>query len=114
VIEPIAYAADRTELLRLEESMIERHQTLSPSGYNICPSGTVHAGLKRSPETRARMRASRVGKTPNLGASRTEESKEKIRLALKGRRRPRQSSLLRGRKQTPEHIAAMVAGRWAK
>lgn len=93
------YGADDLTFLIIEECsidvLIEREQhyidTLSP-WFNICKKAGNILGVKRSKETRLKMRLSLMGNTRNLGRSFSEEHKQKIS----------KSNL--GKKHTPESI----------
>ncbi len=61
-IEPIFSAFSWTDLCIAERMLIEQHETLKPHGYNLSPGGEGNLGIKRSDETRARLRAGRLGK----------------------------------------------------
>ena len=64
------------ELIALYQTQDRKH------GYNLTAGGD---GMSNpSPETRARLSASRKGKQPTLGYRHTEEAKKKISEALKG------------------------------
>lgn len=82
---------DLRALTDREQFWIDSHQTVGKNGYNICPTAGSILGVKRSPETLAKMRAS------GLKYRATDETREKLRAANTGK------------KASPEKLAKMAA-----
>lgn len=73
-----------------ERKLIKRYKARDKRyGYNITPGGDLGPrGVKRSAETREKDRINKLGeKNPMYGVSPSEEIREKIRRANKGKRR---------------------------
>lgn len=96
VVECIASASSAENLLAAEREIIRQNQTMSPKGYNLSAGGS--GLLDPTDETRARMRASHLGKKqsqelirkrmePRIGKPRSREAVEKSRLAQLGTKR---------------------------
>ena len=84
-VETLATADEWSELTAMERQAIADHGTRAPAGYNMTDGGdgapkgnTYNVGKKRTPESRARMSASAVGR------KHSEESKAKIGSASRG------------------------------
>jgi group I intron endonuclease len=98
---PLAFIADEGEMLDMEREMIRALQCADREhGYNISvePSNN-QLGLKRSPETRARIGAAKIGNKNRLGAVIPQEMRDRI------------AAKLTGRKASPETIAKLSAAR---
>lgn len=105
------------EINVVERAMIAQYNTLKPRGYNLTIGGEGTVGYKMSEEGKARVSAQFKGKklTPeqcemrrvvHLGRKRPPETGAKITAAKIGK-----PSKLKGRKQSPEWIAARMEGR---
>lgn len=82
-IEQIAIAQNQEELNQLEFDLINKHNTMAPSGYNL-RSGGMQCGI--SEETRQKkLDWYKTHKNPQLGKKLTEEHKRKISEANKNR-----------------------------
>ena len=104
VIEHVASAWDKESLLDLEAILARQWGTLAPDGYNLKAGGSQN--LIISDETRARMRAS------NVGRIQTGQKREKNRIASTGRQdtpetRAKKSTSRIGIKFSPSHLANM-------
>lgn len=93
-------------LLEREQYWIDTLKPFSPKGFNIAPIAGSHLGAKRSPESRARISASKIGK-PKRGTKHSPETRKKIGESQHGKIiPPEQREKLRiaqlGRKQDPE------------
>lgn len=84
-IEPVCCSRTYADLLEVEKVLIKQWETRAPRGYNLTLGGQGANGCKRSPEhiaavvryltgrprsaiTRARVSASKLGKSQNVGA----------------------------------------------
>lgn len=83
--------ADPDFLIVREQFWLDETGSVGANGYNICPRAGSILGVKRSPETIDKMRAS------GLKYRATEETREKLRLSNTGKR------------ATPEKLAKMSA-----
>lgn len=104
----IANAFDHESACNIERLLINQHNTRVPFGYNITEGGDGTFGLKKTDDTKNKIRKSNIGK--NLGKKASDETKKKMSESHKSRKRTpmteetkqkiRQSLL--GRKM-PEH-----------
>ena len=78
----------KKDLIDLEEQMIKRYDCLHPKGYNILPCGTDQSGVVFSEERLKKMSEFMKGKRYALGYKHTEETKRKISLMQKGKKKP--------------------------
>lgn len=98
-----------------------------PNGYNRTDGGGGGLGFKHTPETRAKMSASRMGeKNPHYGKHHSAEMKAKLSAARKGENSPLYGIPLsdehrakigaahRGRPKSPEHCAKLSAAKMGK
>ena len=98
------------ELLDREQSFIDRLEATNPKiGYNICPNARSSLGVKRSPQTKRKLRQTR------LGSKLTQQTRAKISSSLKGHpsgmsgkshskeARDKISASLQGQSKTKEH-----------
>jgi group I intron endonuclease len=116
LIEHIASARNREDLDQTEIALIAQHDSIK-NGYNMTEGGT---GGRMSPEVIEKIRKTMTGKRH------TEETKQKLRRPKsvprseewrrKASERARQQTHLlqhaanwKGRKQSPEHIAARIS-----
>ena len=79
-----------------------------PSEETLKKQKEIQTGKKRSIEVINRIRESNIGKHSKPIS---EEHKRKIGDSLRGRKRPRQSELMTGRKHTQEEIEKMSIAR---
>ena len=137
VIEPVENVL---HLVAIEQTFIDYHKAATIAGYNVSPTagsplGVRHSeetkekqriastGRKHSEETKAMMSAIHMGKpgTTN-GRSHSDETRAKISAATKGVKKsvvPVKTEAHkkaigdahRGKRKTPEHIAALIASR---
>lgn len=112
-VSALAYADSQAELDRLEIEWIRDARASGLRLTNICPGGGTSLGVKRSPETREKLRAARLGKPL------PPETRRKMSEYWKGRPKPPRSAEYRanlgngrrGKSATPEQRAAMSAAR---
>ena len=112
------------EAERLEIELIAKYKTTDPEhGYNISPGGAPSAGWHHTPETRAKMSASRMGhstspetraklRDANLGKKKSPEARAKMSVAKKGkpgRKWTEADYIARKGKRPPELPAAWKA-----
>jgi group I intron endonuclease len=72
------------ELNKAEVEMIEKYNTFE-NGYNLSLGGSSNAGYKHSEESRQKMSEAKKGKNnPSYGKHHSEETKKKMREAHKG------------------------------
>lgn len=93
----------------LESLCIDKHNTLSPNGYNLATGGL---NSKRSLETKAKMSLAAKGKI------RSPEHRANISLAQKGKikspkTKAKMSLAKKGKIKLPEHIANVILGQKA-
>ena len=90
LVEVIHSGLTDEQAMALEIHEISVHNCLIPHGYNLSPGGFLpgpqerrvrHKGVKRSPETRERMRLAAIGRAPP-----SAETRLKLSLAGKGKR----------------------------
>ena len=93
----VEYVADKAELLRREQFWIDTYKSASDKGYNVASVAGAPAGVKRSEEAKAKMRAAKLG-VPRRPF--TLETKEKMRLA----------SLAKNQRLTEEQKSKMQTG----
>lgn len=74
------------ELDKLESYYIKEYGTKSPKGYNLTDGGEGSAGWTHSEEVRKKMRRAAKKRPPH--GPHTEETKRKIGLAHKGKKKP--------------------------
>jgi group I intron endonuclease len=85
----------KSDLIKLEESLIIKYNSLAPHGYNICSKGTDFSGCKQSEDTKRKISSALKGikrspeeikKSSNsrTGLKRTQEQIENISNAHKG------------------------------
>lgn len=86
---PMPEGSTREQLDAEERRKIAELNTLVPNGYNLCSGGQLSRAL--SPETRAKMSASRIGKKASAAA------------------RANMSAARKGTRMSPEAIARMAA-----
>lgn len=115
-------------LLEREQYWIDKFNAACPKrGFNIYPVAGSPKGIKRSPEQRAALTASRTGKmrcpiavaktaVKNRGKKRSDETKAKMSEARKKRvtlmsTREKLSAAMKGRTFSPETIEKMRASR---
>ena len=119
VVEHIASAKTREDLMALEVLLIKQWNTLAPQGYNLTGGGD--GCFAPSDETRRKISISGTGRKPNgttrqkmsawqIGKPMSQETREKIRLAKSGNTRSpesrsKQSATL---KNCPELIARLA------
>lgn len=77
------YEGDEGWIKTMEYRAIVMLETRAPRGYNLTLGGEGSVGWKPGEETKARMRAAHLGKKHSL----TQETREKISRALKGKNR---------------------------
>jgi group I intron endonuclease len=126
---------DPTALMEREQHWIDTFKSFDKSmGFNIAPiTGTV-LGIKRSEETKERMRVSRrnriekpfseahrvnlskslMGNQRTKGHKLTEEHRAKLSAASKGKPRPDVSAALKGRKFSLDHRMKISAAKRAR
>lgn len=80
-IEVICEVVDLREACAMERSLIASHNTMRPNGYNLTSGGESTAGTKHSVETVEKNRLRNLGKTMS------QDIRQKISAALKGRRK---------------------------
>ena len=77
--------ANRNALNYLERFWIATHNSIAPNGYNIESGGTAKG--KTAESTKAKISKSLMGNIPwNKGIPITEEARQKLKSALKGRK----------------------------
>ncbi len=83
--EIIAQCNSREELDRAEIVIIKKYNTFE-NGYNLNCGGEGNAGFEHTEETKQRMSKAKKGKNnPNYGKHLTEETRRKISITKKGR-----------------------------
>ncbi len=97
---PLCYSNDDTVLCKAEQESIRFFSSLSPDGYNLTEGG--ESGIL-DPEVRER-----ISKTLE-GHFVSEETRDKIRGSLQGRKNPEHNERMRGRIQTSESNAKRSA-----
>jgi group I intron endonuclease len=120
VLEPIE---DANLLIGREQFWIDSLDAANTAliGFNLSPRAGSQLGVKRSPETRAKIRAARLGKKYKL-PPRTPEHCAAISASRTGKRRSiesrlKQSTLMKGRRPPPfsdEHKANISAAKKGK
>lgn len=70
---------DKASLLKLEEQLIIRFDSLVPYGYNVCPQGTDGTGRTHTQETKDKIGKAHKNKIV------TKETRDKLSIALKGK-----------------------------
>lgn len=68
----------KNDLLELEAQLIIKVNSLTPNGYNVCPTGCNLTGFKHSDETKNKIRLAMSGR------KHTVESKLKMSIAMTG------------------------------
>lgn len=123
------------DLFSREQHWIDHFRSADKNhGFNILPAAGSPLGVKRSEETKAKMRVSRrnrvekpfsdehkanlskalIGNQRTKGHKLTDEHKAKLSAVSKGRPRPYVSQALKGRPKSPEHTARVIAAKMAK
>lgn len=81
----IADAFDHESACNIERLLIIQHNTRVPFGYNLTEGGDGTLGLKKTEETKNKIRSSSIGK--NLGKKMSDEARKKMSEAHKARKR---------------------------
>lgn len=90
----VLYEGCEDDIKQLEITLIAKHGTIAPNGYNLTEGGEGSTGWKHSAKTRQRMRKTRKGKKNGMyGKKHSRETKKKISAIAQGRKNPTRSRL---------------------
>jgi group I intron endonuclease len=75
---------DREQLLQKEQEMIDKYQSATEKGYNLCSIAGNCLGIKRSQETKDKMKGN-TNASGRKGQHHSQETKELMRIAKLGK-----------------------------
>lgn len=96
---------DKANLIVREQSLIDQLQSFGPRGYNLTPNAGSQLGFKMSDESKAKMRAAKLGKPRPF----TDQHRANLSQAMKGKApsestKTAQRKAITGKKRSPESI----------
>ena len=107
----LATARSHDELWTLEQQFIADRNTIHPHGYNLVRGGRGNYGWKMPAETRAKVAASRRGRSAwNKGVKASQETRRAMSLARKGQDTPARQAA-RAKMMTTEVRARISASK---
>lgn len=95
----ILEVCSKKEIIEREQFWIDTFQA-TKYGYNICPIANSSIGVKRSPETREKIRKAKLGKSPVLSEEERQNRKERQKLMMTPEARKKAVEKRKSRKLT--------------